>query len=116
MEHDQSAVEYRVNVVPKARIVPVFMRVQAATDFHVLFNNEDFLSRLAEIPGTDHPVVAGADDYTVVVEDFPHGCTPYRILATGRLISSFMSSLMICQAFRPEPAITASAGCVATPT
>jgi hypothetical protein len=37
-------------------------------------------------------------------------------LRTIRLYPSFKSSFMTCQQLRPDPAITASAGWVATPT
>ncbi len=66
-QHRDTAVENGVDVVPEAGVVDVLVRVEAAADLHVLLDHGDLQAGLAEVAGGDHPVVAGADDDSVVL-------------------------------------------------
>ena len=65
-QHHQAAMEHRVNVVPEAGIVAVFVGIQAAAYFHVFFDDHDLLAALGQIGRADHAVVTGADHDAVV--------------------------------------------------
>src|SRR5262249_51806432 len=71
-QHHQPTVKHGVNVVPEARIVSVFVRVQAPTHFHVFLDHHDLLAALTEIARTDHAVVSRADHNAVVFQYFCH--------------------------------------------
>ena len=72
-QHHQAAMKYRMNVVPEAGIVSVFVGIQAAADFHIFLDDHDLLAALGQIRGADHAVVPGADHHAVVFKNFGHG-------------------------------------------
>ena len=69
-QHHQTAVKDRVNVMPEAGIVAVFVRVESAADFHVLFHDHDLQAALGQVTRADHAVVAGAYYHAVVFKIF----------------------------------------------